>query len=97
MMLKPLNDNVIIQLSQAEKKTASGIILAGESAAPTHMEGVALAVGPGRSTDGALVPCAVIKGQRVIISNFSGVKIKHDGKELVIVKETDILAIVEEG
>lgn len=95
-MLKPLNDNLVVELIEAEKKTASGIILSGDSGAPTHAEGVVLAVGPGRPTDkGTLLPLAVAAGQKVIFSNFGGTKIKHEGKELVILAETEILAVVE--
>ncbi|MCL1949654.1 MAG: co-chaperone GroES [Turicibacter sp.] len=95
-MLKPLNDNVVVELKEAEKKTASGIILSGESGAPTHAEGIVMAVGPGKSLDNGLkAPLAVEVGQRVLFSNFGGTKIKHEGSELVILAESEILAIAE--
>jgi len=95
-MLKPLNDNVVVELAEAEKKTASGIILSGDSGAPTHAEGLVLAVGPGKtSKSGNVLPLSVTVGQRIIFSNFGGTKIKHQGKELVILAESEILAVVE--
>jgi len=90
-MLKPLNDNVVVELVEAEKKTASGIILSGDSGVPTHAQGTVLAVGAGK--DG--ISLAVEVGAQVIFSNFGGTKIKHGGKELVILAESEILAVIE--
>jgi len=95
-MLKPLNDNVVLEIVEVEKTTASGIILSGESAKPKHSEGVIVAVGAGRLLpDGIIAPLTVKEGQRVIYNNFSGTKVSHQGQELVIIAEEDILAIVE--
>lgn len=96
-MLKPLNDNVVLEMVEVEKTTASGIILSGESAKPKHSEGVVVAVGAGQLLQGGEVaPLTVKEGQRVIYNGFSGTKVSHLGRELVIVAEGDILAIVEE-
>ena len=97
-MLKPLHNNVIIEPIEVEKKTTSGIILTGDSAKPTHAEGVVIAVGPGILTDDhSILPTVVKAGNRVIYGGYSQNKIEHEGKELVVLPETDILAIVEES
>ena len=94
MNLKPLADRVIIKMEEAEETTKGGIILA-----PTSKEkpGVAkvLAVGPGGVVDGKEVTMTVKVGDRVITSKYSGTEVKYDGEELVIVRQNDILAIVE--
>ena len=95
-MLKPLNDNIVVELAEAEKKTASGIILSGDSGAPTHGEGFVLAAGPGKTSEsGQVLPVAVQAGQKVIFSSYEGLKVKHEGKDLVILSAADILAVVE--
>ena len=95
-MLKPLHHHVVLEAAEVEKTTASGIILSGESAKPKHSEGIVIAVGEGRLTDnGTRLPLTVQTGQRVIYNGFGGTKVSHQGKDLVIVSEEDILAIVE--
>jgi len=95
-MLKPLNDNVIIEPNEVEKKTASGILLSGDAAQPKHAEGVVIAVGPGKlSKTGERREMSVAVGDRVIYGGYSQSKVEHDGKELVVLPETDILALVE--
>jgi len=95
-MLKPLHNHVILEVAEVEKTTASGIILSGEATKPKHSEGVVLAVGEGKVIDnGTRLPVVVEVGQRVIYNGFGGTKVSHQGKELVIVCEDDILAIVE--
>ena len=99
-MLKPLHNNVIIEPLEIEKKTTSGIILTGDSAEPKHSEGTVIAVGPGipgNNTEGIFDPMPVEVGDRIIYGGYSQNKIDHDGKELVIIRVTDILAIVEEA
>jgi len=85
-MLKPLNDNVVIEPVEIEKKTASGIILTGEAATPTHAEGIVVAVGESKQ---------LVVGNRVIYNEYAANKVNYDGKELVILPESDILAVVE--
>jgi len=94
-MLKPLNNNVVIEPIEVEKKTASGIILAGDAAQPKHAEGVVIAVGPGKLVNGERSEMSVAVGQRVIYGGYSQSTVTHEEKELVILPETDILAIVE--
>jgi chaperonin GroES len=95
-MLKPLNDNVVIEPIEVEKKTASGIILTGDAAQPKHTEGIVIAVGPGwLEEDGKRKGVSVEVGQRVIYSDYSQNTISHGGKDLVILSEGTILAIVE--
>lgn len=95
-MLKPLNNNVVLEVVEVEKTTASGIILSGESAKPKHSEGVVVAVGAGKLLDnGKRQSLAVEVGQRVIYNGFGGTKVSHQGQDYVILLEDDILAIVE--
>ena len=95
-MLKPLNDNVIIEPIEVEKKTASGILLSGDAAQPKHAEGVVIAVGPGKlGKSGDRREISVVVGDRVIYGGYSQSTIEHEGKELVVLPESDILAIVE--
>lgn len=95
-MLKPLNDNVVIEPIEVEKKTASGIILTGDATQPKHAEGVVIAVGPGKQQkDGNRCTVSVEVGQRVIYGGYSQSTVSHDGKEFVVLPEKDILAIVE--
>ena len=95
-MLKSLNDNVIIEPIEVEKKTASGILLSGDAAQPKHAEGVIIAVGPGKlCKSGDRREMSVAVGNRVIYGGYSQSKVDHEGKELVVLPETDILALVE--
>ena len=94
MKLKPLADRVIIKMVEAEETTKSGIILtAGAKEKPEVAE--VLAVGPGGVVDGKEVVMTVKVGDKVITSKYSGTQVKIDGEELTIVRQGDILAIVE--
>ena len=94
MKLKPLADRVIIKLVEAEETTKSGIILtAGAQEKPEVAE--VLAVGPGGTVDGKEVVMTVKVGDKVITGKYSGTQVKIDGEELTIVRQGDILAIVE--
>lgn len=94
MNLKPLADRVILKHLEAEEKTKGGIILtAGAKEKPQEAE--ILAVGPGATVDGKIVPMSVKVGDKVIYSKYSGTEVKIDGQEYIIVKESDILAIAE--
>lgn len=95
MTLKPLQDRVVVKMVEAEETTKSGIILAGSAKEKPQIAEV-VAVGPGaRTEDGTLLPIDVAIGQKVITSKYSGTEIKLDGTEYIIVKSSDILAIVE--
>ena len=92
-MLKPLADRVVIEVAEAETKTASGIILA-DTSKEKPMKGKVIAAGPGAYQNGVLVPMTVKEGDMVVYSKYSGSEIKLDGQELLIVRQSDILAIV---
>ena len=95
MNLKPLHDRIIVEASPKEEKTASGIILP-DSAQEKPLRGEVLAVGPGKRLDsGQLAPIDVKKGDTVIYGKYSGTEVKMDGKKLLILRESDILGIIE--
>ena len=93
-MIRPLGDRVVIEVAEAETKTASGIILA-DTSKEKPMKGKVIAAGPGAYQNGVLVPMTVKEGDMVVYSKYSGSEIKLDGQELLIVRQSDILAIVE--
>ena len=94
MKLKPLADRVILKMLEAEETTKGGIIL---TSAAKEMPEIAevLAVGPGGNVDGKEVVMTVKVGDKVVTSKYSGTQVKVDGEELTIVRQGDILAIVE--
>lgn len=94
MKLKPLSDRVIIKMVEAEETTKSGIILTGSAKEKPQVAEV-IEVGPGGVVDGKEIVMTVKKGDRVITSKYSGTEIKLDGEEFIVVKQSDILAIVK--
>lgn len=94
MQIKPLSDRVVIQNIEAEETTKSGIVLAGAAKEKPQMATV-LSVGPGGMVDGKEVTMHVTAGQKVIYSKYAGTEVKIDGQELIIVRQNDILAVVE--
>ena len=94
MTLKPLADRVVIKLVEAEEKTKTGIILTASAQEKPQIAEV-VAVGPGGLVDGKEVVMTVKVGEKVITSKYSGTEVKCDGKEYNIVRQSDILAIVE--
>ena len=94
MMMKPLADRVVIKMVEAEETTKSGIILAGSAKEKPQVAEV-VAVGPGGNVDGKDVTMYVKASDRVITSKYSGTEVKMDGVEYTIVRQSDILAIVE--
>jgi chaperonin GroES len=94
MTLKPLADRVVIKLVEAEETTKSGIILAG-SAKEKPQVAVIIAVGPGGIVEGKEITMYVKVGDKVISSKYSGTEVKVDGEEFTIVRQGDILAVVE--
>ena len=94
MKLKPLGDRVIIKMMEAEEKTKSGLILTGSAKEKPEIAEI-IEVGPGGLVDGKEVKMTVKKGQKVITSKYSGTEVKVDGVEYTIVRQGDILAIVE--
>ena len=94
MTLKPLADRVVVKLVEAEEKTKSGLILTASAQEKPQIAEV-VAVGPGGVVDGNKVEMTVKVGDRVITSKYSGTEVKCDGVEYNIVRQSDILAIVE--
>ena len=94
MTIKPLFDRVVVRLCEAEETTASGIILTAAAKEKPQIAEV-IAVGPGGMVDGKEITMTVKVGDKVITSKYAGTQIKIDGEELTIVKQNDILAIVE--
>ena len=93
-MIKPLSDRVLIKMKEAEETTKSGIILASSSKEKPQIAEV-IEVGPGEKVDGKLQEMNVKKGDNVIVSKYSGTEVKYEGTDYIIVKQDDILAIVE--
>ncbi|HYK74186.1 MAG TPA: co-chaperone GroES [Pseudoneobacillus sp.] len=93
-MLKPLGDRIVIELVEAEEKTASGILLP-DSAKEKPQEAKVVAVGTGRVLEnGERVALEVSEGDRIIFSKYAGTEVKYQGTEYLIIRENDILAIV---
>ena len=93
-MLKPLQDRVVIKMLEGEETTKSGIILSASSKEKPQIAEV-VAVGPGLKKDGELIPLEVKKGDKVVVSKYSGTEVKYEGEDIIIVRESDILAVVE--
>lgn len=95
MNLKPLGDRLVVEPKEREQTTPSGLVLP-ETAAEKPQEGEILAVGPGRRDDnGDRIALDVKVGDRVLYAKYGGTEVKVDGKKLLILKESDVLAIVE--
>ena len=94
MSLKPLGDRVVLKQLEAEETTKSGIVLPGQ-AQEKPQEAEVIAVGPGGIVDGKEVTMQVKEGDKVIYSKYSGTNVKLEDEEYIIVKQSDILAIVE--
>jgi len=95
MKFRPLHDRVVVRRIEAEEKTAGGIIIP-DTAKEKPMEGEVIAVGPGaRDEAGKLVPLDVKDGDRILFGKWSGTEVKLDGEELLIMKESDIMGIIE--
>ena len=94
MKLVPLGDRVVLKQLVAEETTKSGIVLTGQ-AKEKPQEAEVIAVGPGGVVDGKEVKMEVAVGQKVISSKYAGTEVKLDGEEFIIVRQSDILAVVE--
>ncbi len=93
MAVKPLGDRILVRpLDESEEKIGSLYI--PDTAKEKPQEGAIEAVGPGRTEDGKLIPPEVKSGDKVLYSKYSGTEIKHNGKDYLIVRESDILAII---
>jgi chaperonin GroES len=95
MKFRPLHDRVVVKRVEQEEKTKGGIIIP-DTAKEKPQEGEVIAVGPGgRNEDGELIPLDVKAGDRVLFGKWSGTEVKIDGEELLIMKESDLLGIIE--
>jgi chaperonin GroES len=95
MKFRPLHDRVVVRRVEQDAKTAGGIIIP-DTAQEKPMEGEVLAVGPGaRGDDGVIHPLDVKAGDRILFGKWSGTEVKLDGEELIIMKESDIMGIIE--
>ena len=97
MKFRPLHDRVVIKRIEQEEKTKGGIIIP-DTAKEKPQEGEVIAVGPGgRNDKGEIVPLDVKAGDRVLFGKWSGTEVKIDGEELLIMKESDLLGVIEAG
>src|SRR5689334_19911910 len=95
MKFRPLHDRIVVRRLNAEEKTAGGIIIP-DTAKEKPMEGEVVAVGPGaRNEQGQLVALDVKEGDRILFGKWSGTEVKISGEELLIMKETDVMGIIE--
>ena len=95
MKFRPLHDRVVVRRLEAEEKTAGGIIIP-DTAKEKPMEGEVVAAGPGaRNEQGQIVALDVKEGDRILFGKWSGTEVKIDGEELLIMKESDIMGIIE--
>ena len=96
MKFRPLHDRVVVRRIEAEEKSAGGIIIP-DTAKEKPSQGEVIAVGPGgRDESGKLIPIDVKDGDRVLFGKWSGTEVKIDGQELLIMKESDIMGIIDE-
>ena len=97
MKFRPLHDRVVVEALEAEAKTAGGVILP-DTAQEKPMEGEIVSTGNGtRTEDGKTIPLDVKSGDRILFGKFSGTEVKIDGEEMLILREADIMAIIESG
>ena len=95
MKIRPLNDRVLVQRMEEETKTKGGIIIP-DTAKEKPAEGKIIAAGNGRlGDDGKRIPLEVKKGNRVLFSKYGGTEVKVDGEELLVMREEDIMAVIE--
>ena len=97
MKFRPLHDRIVVKRIDAEEKTAGGIIIP-DTAKEKPSQGEVLAVGPGaRDESGKIQPLDVSVGDRILFGKWSGTEVKLDGEDLLIMKESDIMGVIEEG
>jgi chaperonin GroES len=95
MQLKPLHDRIVVEPLEREEKTAGGIIVP-DTAQEKPMQGKVLVTGPGaRGEDGALLPLEVKKGDTILYGKYSGTEVNIDGKDILIMRESDVMGILD--
>jgi chaperonin GroES len=92
--IRPLHDRVIVKRIEEEEKTKGGLIIP-DTAKEKPQEGRVIAVGPGKQDDGKVIPLGVKAGDKILFGKYSGTEIKLDGEEHLILREDDILGVVE--
>jgi chaperonin GroES len=96
MKVRPLHDRLIVKRSEEEEKTKGGIIIP-DTAKEKPIEGKVIAVGKGKiKEDGTIIPMEVKKGDRILFAKYAGTEVKIDGEEHLIMKEDDVIAIIEQ-
>lgn len=96
MKIKPLSDNVVVKMTEAEETTKSGIVLTAAAKEKPQIAEV-IEVGPGKVTDdGKTIPMAVKPGQKILMSKYAGSEFKLAGTEYIVLKQSDILAVIED-
>ena len=93
-MIKPLEDRILVKMKEGEETTKSGIFLTSNSQEKPQIAEV-VEVGPGKKIDGKLEPVCVKKGDNVIVSKYAGTEVKYEGVEYIILRQDDLLAIVD--
>ncbi len=97
MKFRPLHDRVLVRRNEQEQTSAGGVIIP-DTAQEKPMEGEIVAAGSGsRRDDGSIVPLEVKSGDRILFGKWSGTEVKVDGEELLIMKESDLLGVIEDG
>ena len=94
MQIRPLHDRVIVKRLEVERTTASGIVIP-DNAGEKPDQGEVIAVGPGKVENGNRIEMSVKVGDTVLFNKYAGTEVKLDGKEMIIVRQSDILAVVE--
>lgn len=95
MNIRPLHDRVVIKRLEEERTSAGGIVIP-DSATEKPMRGEVVAIGPGKMLDGGnLIPLGVAAGDTVLFGKYSGTEVKVDGKDLVVMREDDIMGVIE--
>lgn len=95
MKLRPLHDNIVVKQFEEEKITKSGIVIPETSKGEKPQQGEIIAVGKGKMEDGKLIPLEVKVGDKILFSKYSPNEIKIDDKEYLVMRESDVLAIIE--
>lgn len=94
-MIKPVADRILIKMEEGEETTKSGIILSASAKEKPQIANV-IAVGPGGNVDGNEIEMYIKAGQKVMVSKYAGTEVKYEGEEYLIVKQSDVLAIIEQ-
>ena len=94
MSLRPLGDKIVLKPVKSEETTASGIVLP-DSAKEKPQEGIVVAVGPGREIDNVKEVMEVKEGDRILFSRYSGIEVKHDNEDFVILTQKEVLAVID--